>query len=134
MPARILIIEDDPASRELARYLLAAAGHTVLTAIDGRTGAELAVSEQPDLVLCDLHLPVMNGFEVVQYLLENKHWRRVMLVALTASSMVGDREKSLAAGFNDYLSKPITPETFVREVESWLTPDLGSPPEPPGEQ
>lgn len=124
MPARILIIEDDPASRELAFYLLDAAGYTTLVASDGGTGARLAVSEQPDLVLCDLHLPVMDGYEVVQSLLADKHWRRVPIVALTASSMVGDREKTLAAGFNDYLSKPITPETFVQEIEAYLPPDL----------
>jgi len=124
MPAKILLIEDDTASRELASYLLNAAGYTVLVANDGGCGAWLAVKERPDLVLCDLHLPVMDGYEVVRALLADQNWRRVPLIALTASSMVGDREKTLAAGFNDYLSKPITPETFVQEVEAFLPPDL----------
>jgi two-component system cell cycle response regulator DivK len=124
MPAKILIIEDDLASRELANYLLTAAGYITLTASDGGTGARLAVSEGPDLILCDLHLPVMDGYEVVAYLKEHAAWRRVPLIALTASSMVGDREKTLAAGFNDYLSKPITPETFIDEVSAFLPQEL----------
>jgi two-component system cell cycle response regulator DivK len=120
MPARILIIEDDLATRELSFCLLDTAGYTVLVASNGGTGVKLAVSERLDLVLCDLHLPVMDGCDVVQALLANPHWHGVPIVALTASSMVGDREKTLAAGFSDYLSKPITPETFVREIEAFL--------------
>lgn len=124
MPAKILVVEDDRASCELALYLLDAAGYTTLQANDGGTGARLALSERPDLVLCDLHLPVMDGYEVVQSLLANPQWHGALIVALTASSMVGDREKTLAAGFNDYLSKPITPETFIQEIEAFLPPDL----------
>lgn len=129
MPARILIIEDDPASRELARYLLDHAGYTTLTAADGAAGVELALSGHPDLVLCDLNLPMLTGYEVVQRLLDtSQNWRRVPIVALTASSMVGDREKTLQAGFDSYLSKPITPETFVQEVGAFLPPGLRADP------
>ena len=120
MPARILIIEDDPGSAELARYLLDSAGHAVLIAIDGSAGARMAVEEKPDIVLCDLHLPVMNGPAVVAQVLADPNWQPVPFIALTASSMVGDREKTLAWGFDDYLSKPITPETFVRQIEGFL--------------
>src|SRR5688572_23482007 len=120
MPARILIIEDDPASRELAKYLLDAAGYITLGASDGGTGARLAIEDNPDLVLCDLHLPVMDGVDIVRQVKSDPRWRRVPVIALTASSMVGDREKTLAAGFDDYLSKPITPETFVQEIEAFL--------------
>src|SRR5690349_4663528 len=108
MPAVILIIEDDLASRELARYLLDHAGYQTLMAADGATGVELALSEHPDLVLCDLNLPLMSGYEVVKRLVDaGQQWRRAPVVALTASSMVGDREKTLQGGFDDYLSKPI---------------------------
>src|SRR5262245_24093026 len=122
MPARILIIEDDPASRELARYLLVAAGHEVLTAADGGAGARMAIVENPDLVLCDLHLPVMDGIEVVRSVKSDPRWRRVPIIALTASTMVGDREKTLAAGFDNYLSKPIAPEIFSEQIGALLSP------------
>ncbi len=121
MPARILIIEDDPASLELAKYLLEQAGYATLTAADGGEGLALALSEHPDLVICDLQMPVMTGYEVVQRLHEGPTWRRVPLIAVSAFSMPGDRETALAAGFDAYHSKPIVPETFVRDIESLLS-------------
>jgi two-component system cell cycle response regulator DivK len=132
MPARILIIEDDPASRELARYLLDTAGYVTLIATDGGTGARMAIEEQPDLVLCDLHLPVMDGPAAIAIVRADPRWNPVPVVALTASSMAGDREKTLAAGFDDYLSKPITPETFVKQIEAFLPPDLRTGGKQPG--
>jgi two-component system, cell cycle response regulator DivK len=120
MGARILIIEDDPASLELARYLLAAAGHATLVASDGGAGMELALSARPDLVICDLQMPVLNGFDVARRLREDPSWHRVPLVAVSAFSMPGDREAALAAGFDAYYSKPIVPEAFVGDVERLL--------------
>jgi CheY-like chemotaxis protein len=122
VPARILIIEDDPASLELVRYLLEAAGHATLTATDGAAGLALVLSAQPDLVICDLQMPVMTGYEVVRRLQGGNAWRRVPLVAVSAFSMLGDRETALAAGFDAYYSKPIVPETFVEEIEGLLPP------------
>lgn len=124
MTARILIIEDDSASRELVRYLLASSGYATLDAEDGSRGLLLALQASPDLVICDLQMPVMNGFELVRRLQEHPQWRRVPLIAVTAFSMVGDRETTLAAGFNDYITKPITPETFVAQIEAFLPPEL----------
>ena len=129
--ARILIIEDDPASLELAEYLLDTAGYATLTATDGAAGLALALSTQPDLVICDLQMPVMTGYEVVRRLQGGPTWRRVPLVAVSAFSMPGDRETALAAGFDAYLSKPIVPESFVQEIESLLPPAArvgGTPP------
>ncbi|WP_394788300.1 response regulator [Rhodoferax sp.] len=124
MPARILIIEDDYFSRELAMYLLQTAGYTVIGAEDGRTGVQIALQENPDLVLCDLQMPVLNGREVVRRLHADPQWRRVPVLAVTAFSMSGDRESALAAGFDDHVSKPITPETFIPQMESFLSPEL----------
>jgi CheY-like chemotaxis protein len=124
MPARILIIEDDPASLELVKYLLDAAGYATLTATDGGAGLALALSTQPDLVICDLQMPIMTGYEVVERLRDGSTWRRVPLVAVSAFSMPGDREAALTAGFDAYQSKPIVPETFVRDIESLLPPAL----------
>jgi two-component system cell cycle response regulator DivK len=120
MVARILIIEDDDASRELVKYLLAAAGHTMLVAEEGRAGVRLALEERPDVIICDLQMPVMNGYEVVRTLRENPAWHPVPLIAVTAFSMIGDREAALAAGFDEHISKPIVPETFTSQVEAFL--------------
>lgn len=124
MPARILIIEDDSASRELVKYLLEAAGYVTLDADDGSAGVRMALEMKPDLVICDLQMPVMNGFEVVRYLRETPGWHRVALIAVTAFSMAGDRETALTAGFDEHITKPITPETFVDQVEAFLPPEL----------
>ena len=120
MSAYILIIEDDPASMALARYLLDQSGHRTVTATDGCTGAQVALDQGPDLILCDLQLPAMDGFHVLGHLHQHPGWRRVPLIALTASSMRGDRERVLEFGFDGYISKPIDPETFVAQVESFL--------------
>ena len=120
MGARILIIEDDPASRELVKYLLESAGHTVLVATEGGTGVRMAIDEQPDLLICDLQMPVMSGYQVVQALLDYPQWRKVPIIAVTAFSMPGDRDKTLAAGFDEHISKPIAPRHFVEQIEAFL--------------
>ncbi|MDR7375998.1 two-component system cell cycle response regulator DivK [Rhodoferax ferrireducens] len=127
MAARILIIEDDYFSRELAMYLLQTAGYTVMGAEDGRTGVDMALQERPDLVLCDLQMPVLNGKEVVRRLHASPDWHRVPVLAVTAFSMAGDREAALAAGFDAHVTKPITPETFIPDMESFLPPELRAP-------
>lgn len=126
MSARILIIEDNPANLELMSFLLQAHGHIVLSALDGESGVELARKEQPDLILCDVQLPRLNGYGVVRQLKSDAAWRCVPLVAVTAFAMVGDRDKMLAAGFDGYLPKPITPEAFVAEVDVFLPEQLRS--------
>jgi two-component system, cell cycle response regulator DivK len=120
MKACILIIEDDGPSLTLAKYLFEAAGHRILCATTGPEGVEMALHLAPDLILCDLHLPYLTGFEVRDQLTQSESWRKVPIVAVTASSMMGDREKVLAAGFAGYISKPIVPTTFVSEVEAFL--------------
>lgn len=124
MPARILIAEDNQASRELVEYLLGARGYTTFAAPNGREGLRLAREMVPDLIICDLQMPVLNGYEVVRRLKEDPLLRQIPVIALTAYSMPGDREKTLAAGFSGYFSKPIDPETFIGEVENFLRPEL----------
>ncbi|MBW8463765.1 response regulator [Acidovorax sp.] len=126
--ATVLVIEDDDASRQLVTYLLEAAGHRVLAAENGAVGVRIALAESPDIILCDLQMPVMNGYEVARSLRTSMIWRVVPLVAVTAFSMPGDREKALDVGFNEHLSKPITPETFVQQVEAFLGPPFNSAP------
>jgi two-component system, cell cycle response regulator len=123
--ARILIIEDNPANLELMTYLLSAFGHTVLAAEDGQGGLEAARRERPNLIVCDVQLPDIDGYEVARWLKSDPGLRRTPLVAVTALAMVGDRDRVLAAGFDGYLAKPINPETFVRQMEVYLR--LGQP-------
>ena len=122
MGARILIIEDNPANLELMTYLLSTFGHTVLAAEDGSRGLEVARREHPDLIISDVQLPALDGYEVARWLKSDPDLRRTPLVAVTALAMVGDRDRVLAAGFDGYLAKPIDPETFVRQMEVFLRP------------
>lgn len=116
----ILVIEDHVDNLDLMRYLLGAFGYTALSAEDGVTGIALAESEGPDLILCDIQLPDIDGFEIARRLKRHARLREIPLVAITALAMVGDRERVLAAGFDGYISKPINPETFVDDVEIFL--------------
>lgn len=122
MVACILVIEDDEASRMLVTCLLEADGYRVYSAPDGREGVRAALEHGPDLILSDLQMPVMDGYEVARLLHADPGWRRAPLVAVTAFSMPGDREKALEVGFQDHISKPIDPERFVRQVEAYLAP------------
>lgn len=117
---RILVIEDNPQNLELMTYLLEAFGYTTVTAVDGEEGIEVVLREKLDLIICDIHLPKKDGYEVARELKRDPVLRRIPLVAVTALAMVGDREKVLKAGFNGYIDKPIQPELFVRQVESFL--------------
>lgn len=119
--ARILIIEDNPANIELMSFLLSAYGHAPLSAADGPRGVAAARSERPDLIACDVNLPGMDGFAVLAELKGEPALAGVPILAVTALAMTGDREKVLAAGFDGYISKPIEPESFVAELEAFLT-------------
>jgi two-component system cell cycle response regulator len=131
MFARILVIEDNMANLDLMAYLLRAFGHTLLTAENGAEGLATANREELDLILCDVQLPIMDGYEVARELKKHPRLRTIPLVAVTALAMVGDRDNMLLAGFDGYIAKPITPETFVIEVEAFLQPKQHTPPLPP---
>jgi len=120
MGARILVIEDNPANLELMRYVLGAFGHTVATATDGEEGLVAARRDPPDLIVCDLQLPGIDGFEVVRRLKADPAFARVPLIAVTAFAMVGDRERVLAAGFDGYIAKPIEPQNFIDRIGAFL--------------
>jgi two-component system cell cycle response regulator len=120
MGARILVIEDNPANLELMRYVLAAFGHVVTTAVDGEEGYDGVVRDRPDLVICDLQLPRIDGFEVARRMKKHPALQGIPLVAVTAFAMVGDRDRVLAAGFDGYIAKPIEPQSFVTQVDAFL--------------
>ena len=118
--ARILIIEDNPTNMELMAYLLTAFGHTALMAFDGEAGVQMAQRDLPELILCDVHLPLLDGFGVVAALRAHGPTARIPVLAVTALAMMGDRERLLAAGFNGYVAKPIEPEQFVAQLAPFL--------------
>lgn len=101
-------------------YLLSACGHEALEAHEGTEGLAKARSERPDLILLDIHMPQMDGYEVARRLRADLQCARIPIVAVTALAMVGDREKILASGFNGYIAKPIEAEMFLSQVNSFI--------------
>jgi two-component system cell cycle response regulator len=138
--ARILLIEDNPTNLELISYLLGAFGHEVTTAADGRAGLEQARRLDPALIICDIQMPELSGYEVARQLKSSPALAAIPLVAVTALAMVDDRRKVLNGGFDGYITKPIQPETFIDQLAPFLPAPLrraaaSRPPEPatPGE-
>lgn len=127
MAARVLVVDDQPENLQLMTYLLRAFGHEVFAAGDGEEGAALAAEIRPDVIVMDLQMPRLNGFDAAALLKRDPDLRAVPLVAVTAYAMVGDRDKVMAAGFDGYITKPIDPETFVRQIEEFL-PDPATRP------
>lgn len=118
--ARVAIIEDNPENLELMSYLLKAFGHTTVATDDGEQGVQLVSRERPDLVVCDVQLHGIDGYEVVRRLKLDDGLRHIPVVAVTALAMSADREKGLAVGFDGYIAKPIDPENFVPQVEAFM--------------
>ena len=129
MGARILIVEDTPHSLQLMTYLLQAHGHTAIAADTGERGVELAAAGRPDLVVLDLQLPGIDGYEALAQLRSMPGMAGVPILAVTSFAMVGDSSRALDAGFDDHLTKPIDPYTFADEIDRRLPESLrGSPP------
>ena len=117
MALDVLLIEDNAQNRYLLTYLLEQNGYRVTVAADGPAGIELASEQLPDLILLDIQLPTMHGYDVARALRKLNALRATPIIAVTSYAMPGDREKSLEAGCDGYIEKPIDPETFVQEVE-----------------
>jgi CheY-like chemotaxis protein len=119
MPAQVLLIEDNPDNRELMIFLLRRAGHDVAFCERGPDGIEMARDSVPSVILLDLHMPGVDGYETARQIKADPELRHLPLVAVTAVAMVGDREAVLKHGFDGYIPKPITPETFAAEVAAY---------------
>lgn len=120
--ARILVIEDNALNLELMVYLLETAGHETLCATDGEAGLQMALRERPDLVLCDIQLPLRDGHAVAAALRADPVQAQVPLVAVTAAAMRGDRDMALASGFDALVAKPIDPTRFLAQIQPYLPP------------
>jgi len=116
----ILIVEDDPKNLKLLRDLLQIRGYTILEATDGKQSVDMARANMPDLILMDIQMPVMDGFEAVNILKADPETENIPVIAVTASAMQGDREKCLEAGFNDCITKPLDTRAFVTKVKEYL--------------
>jgi len=120
----ILVAEDREVSRELARTLLEHSGYAVLEATNGVEAVAMAQANLPDLVLLDLQMPIKNGFEVLHELRLDKRFSSTPIVALTASAMMGDKDKALMEGFTAYLTKPLRISVVRQELARLLNEEL----------
>ena len=116
---QILVVEDNEKSMKLFRDVLVATGHRTLEATTGGQAVELATAHCPDLVLMDIQLPDISGIEALGRLRADTRTASVPVVALTAQAMEGDRERFLAAGFDDYLSKPVNVSDLIATVKRY---------------
>jgi CheY-like chemotaxis protein len=117
---KILLVEDNELNRDMLSRRLIRHGYDVLVAYDGASGVELTGTEQPDLVLMDMSLPVLDGWEATQRLKANPETRSIPVIALTAHAMTADRERALAAGCDDYDTKPIELPRLLEKMERLL--------------
>jgi two-component system, cell cycle response regulator DivK len=120
MPKKILIVEDNQDNRELVVKVLKNKGFDLAEAVDGEEAIARAVSEKPDLILLDISLPKLDGYEVVRRLKSMEEFREIPVVAFTAHAMKGDREKVIAEGFEGYISKPINVREFPDQLKLYL--------------
>jgi CheY-like chemotaxis protein len=120
MHKNILLIDDNPTNLEMMSVLLSAFGYSVRVAHSGAQGLDMAHQASPDLIICDVLMPDIDGYEVARQLGAHPVLAAIPLVAVTALAMVDDRNKILDSGFDGYISKPIDPETFVSEVDALL--------------
>jgi two-component system, cell cycle response regulator DivK len=118
---KIVIIDDEPDSLEVARYILDFYGANVYTAADGQEGIALVERIKPSLVISDLSMPQMDGWDFLEALKSKVSIQHIPVIALTAHAMKGDRERAIAAGFHNYLTKPLTANTFMDELLILLT-------------
>ena len=123
--ARILLVEDNEMNRDMLSRRLERKGYQVLIAVDGAEALRMVGSEQPDLILMDMSLPVIDGWEATQRLKSDSATASIPIIALTAHAMSGDREKALAAGCNDYDTKPIELPRLLEKIAA-LLPQAGA--------
>jgi len=120
MTRRILVIEDQPDNRTILRDLLSAAGYEVLEAEDGRAGVAMAVTERPDLILMDIQMPLVDGYEATRRIRAAAGMAATPIIAVTSYALAGDQAKATAAGCDGYVAKPFSPRALLAEVHRFL--------------
>lgn len=127
MSKKILYVEDNDDNIYMLKNRLTRSGFTVVIARDGADGVSLAAAEQPELILMDLSLPVLDGWEATRRIKADPHIRHIPVIALTAHAMAGDREKALAAGCDDFDTKPIEFPRLLEKIEALTTKEKRAP-------
>ena len=122
---RILLVEDNEMNRDMLSRRLIRNGYEVFLAMDGQQGADMAMSERPDLILMDMSLPVIDGWEATRRIKANDATRGIPVIALTAHAMAGDREKAMEAGCEDYDTKPVEMSRLLGKIAALLAPKAG---------
>ena len=122
---RILLVEDNDMNRDMLSRRLIRSGYEVFLAVDGQQGADIALSEQPDLILMDMSLPVIDGWEATRRIKANDATRRIPIIALTAHAMAGDREKAMEVGCEDYDTKPVEMSRLLGKIAALLKSTAG---------
>jgi len=117
---RVLLVEDNEMNRDMLSRRLKRKGFEVLIAVDGGEGVSMGISEKPDLILMDISLPVKDGYTATGELKANPDTQHIPIIALTAHAMTGDEQKALAAGCDDYDTKPIELERLLSKIEKLL--------------
>src|ERR1051325_2964976 len=118
--AKILLVEDNEMNRDMLSRRLERRGYQVALALDGRQGLEMARSEAPDVILMDMSLPILDGWEAARELKAIAETRTIPIIALTAHAMMGDREKAIDAGCDDYETKPVEFQRLLEKIEALL--------------
>jgi two-component system cell cycle response regulator DivK len=121
MGKTILIVEDEPKNLKLLRDLLQRFGYEILEALDGEQGVKLVGERMPDLILMDIMMPKMDGLEATRIIKANTKTKHIPIIALTSYAMKGDREKTIEAGCDGYLAKPIDIKEVLKTIETYLT-------------
>jgi two-component system cell cycle response regulator DivK len=116
----ILIVEDQEDNRAIIRDLLSTAGYTLIEAVDGEQGVKLARSERPDLILMDIQLPVMDGYEATRRIKSIAELKSIPIIAVTSYALTGDEGKTSAAGCDGYVAKPFSPSALLAKVREFL--------------
>ena len=122
--ATLLLVEDNDLNRDMLSRRLEKMSYDVLLAINGQKGVEMARTHVPDLVLMDINMPIMDGWEAVRLLKNNPDTRTIPVIALTAHAMTSDRQKADEIGFDDYATKPVDFPALVHMIEGWLHRNL----------
>jgi len=117
---RILIVEDNEMNRDMLSRRLTRKGYAISLAVDGGVGVEMAVAEKPDLILMDMSLPVIDGWEATRRVKANPETKHIPVIALTAHAMAGDRDKTIEAGCDDYDTKPIDMPRLLSKIDAQL--------------
>jgi two-component system cell cycle response regulator DivK len=120
MTERILVIEDQEDNRIILRDLLTSVGFEVIEALNGQDGVTLAESEKPDLILMDIQLPVMDGYEATRRIKGNPSLNSIPIIAVTSYALGGDEAKAAAAGCDGYVTKPFSPRALLAKVREFL--------------